>query len=489
MVDSENSKNINNDSWRLNQVEKATSLIGHPYSKFTVGNLKTLQQDPAVRDVSVRDELVKFHSRFYSSNFMTACLYSNQSLESLENLSVDYFSKIPNKNLSKLSFKRDPFGEENLATIKYIVPIAEIKTLHIVWAVADYRDFYESNPTKYLSFLLSYECENSLVSRLKHKGLINSLSAYSVKEARGFELFNIAMDLTENGLENLNAVIKLVLQFLNMVKYVKPVKYIFDELTELGRIKFTFKDKEKPISLVSVVAHDLHIYAMEHILMGNYYATKFNPELVESLCNFLIPEKMRISVLAKRFKDQVDKVEKWYNVDYKVEKISQEQMEKFRTKSLNMKLRLPLRNVLIPSDFKILHDSSDEEFSISLTNPDLIFTSQLSQLWYKRDYEFKLPKALFKFQIRNSIAYYDPKCACMTKLFAELLNDYLKEKLFQANLAGYVYSITSSYYGIVLTLFGYSDKIDLLLELIFDHIVKFKVNEKRFGILKEIVSQ
>ena len=37
-VNSENEKNIPNDAWRLHQLEKATSNLNHPYSKFGTGS-------------------------------------------------------------------------------------------------------------------------------------------------------------------------------------------------------------------------------------------------------------------------------------------------------------------------------------------------------------------------------------------------------------------------------------------------------------------
>ena len=40
---------------------------------------------------------------------------------------------------------------------------------------------------------------------------------------------------------------------------------------------------------------------MEDILTANYYLTKFDPDLIESLYNHLIPEKMRVSVISKKY--------------------------------------------------------------------------------------------------------------------------------------------------------------------------------------------
>lgn len=73
-VDSENQKNLKSDAWRLDQIEKSIARPDHPYSKFGTGNLQTLKTEPEKIGLSVRDELLKFHSKYYSSNLMSLVL-------------------------------------------------------------------------------------------------------------------------------------------------------------------------------------------------------------------------------------------------------------------------------------------------------------------------------------------------------------------------------------------------------------------------------
>ena len=58
------------DAWRLNQLDKATADPLHPYSKFGTGNKFTLDTRPREQNIDVREELLKFHSSFYSANMM-----------------------------------------------------------------------------------------------------------------------------------------------------------------------------------------------------------------------------------------------------------------------------------------------------------------------------------------------------------------------------------------------------------------------------------
>lgn len=70
-VDSEHVKNVPSDAWRLSQLEKSTSNPNHPYSKFGTGNKETLDIIPKERGIQVRDELLKFHKKWYSANLMS----------------------------------------------------------------------------------------------------------------------------------------------------------------------------------------------------------------------------------------------------------------------------------------------------------------------------------------------------------------------------------------------------------------------------------
>jgi insulysin len=63
----------------------------------------------------VRDELVKFHTQYYSANLMTLAIISSHSLDELEAWSKLYFSDVKNKEVSLPSFLEEkPYTHENL---------------------------------------------------------------------------------------------------------------------------------------------------------------------------------------------------------------------------------------------------------------------------------------------------------------------------------------------------------------------------------------
>uniref|UniRef100_H3CAE5 Peptidase M16 N-terminal domain-containing protein n=2 Tax=Tetraodon nigroviridis TaxID=99883 RepID=H3CAE5_TETNG len=85
-VDSEHEKNLMNDAWRLFQLEKATGNPNHPFSKFGTGNKLTLETRPSQQGIDVRQELLHFHSTYYSSNLMGLCVLGRESLDELTSM-------------------------------------------------------------------------------------------------------------------------------------------------------------------------------------------------------------------------------------------------------------------------------------------------------------------------------------------------------------------------------------------------------------------
>ncbi len=481
-VDSENQKNLQSDAWRLDQLEKSTCSPNHPYSKFGTGNLSTLKLEPEKQGLNVRDELLKFHSNYYSANLMTLCLLGKENLEELQEYAVEMFSDIPNKNLPLVDFGPNPFGLNFRPTIKYVNPVKDIKSLSINWTVPDLRSQYEANPTNYLSHLIGHEGNGSLLSELKKKGWVNHLYAGSRREARGFQFFHVVLDLSEEGEENLNEIVKLVYQYLNMLKSEKPAKWVYDEVNNLGKISFTFKDKEKPISFVSSLSADLHVHSFEHILTAHYYLTKFDAQLIESLYDYLQPEKMKLTAVSKKFEGKTDSKENWYGTEYKEVPINETQLNELKSSDLSEAFRLPPKNEYVPENLNLVTHEKPTQF------PRILQSTPLTRLWYKEDTKFLLPKAVVKLELRNPLVYFDPIHVNMANMFENLLLDSLNEHLYSAELAGLRYQVSTTNYGMNVSFSGFSDKINVLVDTVFEKITNFKIDPQRFNIIKDSVS-
>nr|XP_043901577.1 insulin-degrading enzyme isoform X4 [Solea senegalensis] len=479
-VDSEHEKNLMNDAWRLFQLEKATGNPNHPFSKFGTGNKLTLETRPSKDGIDIRQELLQFHSTYYSSNLMGLCVLGRESLDDLTSMVVKLFAEVENKSVPVPEFPEHPFQEEHLKQFYKVVPIKDIRNLYVTFPIPDLQKYYKSNPGHYLGHLIGHEGPGSLLSELKSKGWVNTLVGGQKEGARGFMFFIINVDLTEEGLLHVEDIIFHMFQYIQKLRTEGPQEWVFDECKDLNKVAFRFKDKERPRGYTSKVAGLLHYYPLEEVLAAEYLLEDFRPDLIEMVLDKLRPEFVRVAVVSKSFEGKTDKAEEWYGTQYKQEGISEETIKKWQNADLNGKFKLPMKNEFIPTKFEIYPLEKD-----SPSVPTLIKDTAMSKVWFKQDDKFFLPKACLNFEFFSRYLYTDPLHCNMTYLLLRLLKDDLKEYTYAARLAGLVYGVASGMNAILLSVKGYNDKQHILLKKIIEKMATFEIDEKRFDIIKE----
>ncbi|XP_052006839.1 insulin-degrading enzyme isoform X2 [Xyrauchen texanus] len=479
-VDSEHEKNLMNDAWRLFQLEKATGNPKHPFSKFGTGNKLTLETRPSQQGIDIREELLKFHSTYYSSNLMVLCVLGRETLDELASMVVKLFGEVENKNVPLPEFPTNPFQEEHLRQFYKVVPIKDIRNLYVTFPIPDLQKYYKSNPGHYLGHLIGHEGPGSLLSELKAKGWVNTLVGGQKEGARGFMFFIINVDLTEEGLLHVEDIIFHMFQYIQKLRTEGPQEWVFQECKDLNTVAFRFKDKERPRGYTSKVAGLLHYYPLEEVLAAEYLLEEFRPDLIEMVLDKLRPENFRVAVVSKSFEGQTDRTEEWYGTHYKQEAISDEVIKKWQNANLNGKFKLPMKNEFIPTNFEIYPLEKD-----SPSAPTLIKDTAMSKVWFKQDDKFFLPKACLNFEFFSRYLYADPLHCNMTYLFLKLLKDDLREYTYAARLAGLIYDITFGMNALILSVKGYNDKQHSLLKKIIEKMATFQIDEKRFDIIKE----
>uniref|UniRef100_A0A8C4JBN1 Insulin-degrading enzyme n=1 Tax=Dromaius novaehollandiae TaxID=8790 RepID=A0A8C4JBN1_DRONO len=422
-VDSEHEKNLMNDAWRLFQLEKATGNPNHPFSKFGTGNKLTLETRPTKEGIDVRQELLKFHSTYYSSNLMAICVLGRGE-------NPEFYSVV-------LLARTEP--EKVLYKFVYVI-----------------------------FFLFDVI------------GWVNTLVGGQKEGARGFMFFIINVDLTEEGLLHVEDIILHMFQYIQKLRTEGPQEWVFQECKDLNAVAFRFKDKERPRGYTSKLGGMLHYYPIEEVLAAEYLLEEFRPDLIEMVLDKLRPENVRVAIVSKSFEGKTDRTEDWYGTQYKQEAISDEVIKKWQNADLNGKFKLPMRNEFIPTNFEILPLEKD-----ATQYPALVKDTAMSKLWFKQDDKFFLPKACLNFEFFSPFAYVDPLHCNMAYLYLELLKDSLNEYAYAAELAGLNYDLQNTIYGMYLSVKGYNDKQHILLKKIIEKMATFEIDEKRFEIIKE----
>lgn len=75
------------------------------------------------------------------------------------------------------------------------------------------------------------------------------------------------------------------------------------------------------------------------------------------------------------------------------------------------------------------------------------------------------------------------------RLYVDLIKDALTEYSYDAEIAGLSYDLYTHFNGLLLTIDGYSDKMQVLLEKILIIMKNFEVDSERFSLIKEYLQR
>ena len=172
-VDSEHELRINKDFIRLYVATDQLAKDNHPMKGFGTGNKKTLTLENASfemlltlksisyfifsrqgSDEDLYQRLHEFRKRYYTAQFMTLVVQSQESLETLETLVTSLFSKVPNNGLEKEIFDF-PYEENRFPILMKIVPIEKKDKLLVRWTFPPLRSQFKTKPLWFISHMLS----------------------------------------------------------------------------------------------------------------------------------------------------------------------------------------------------------------------------------------------------------------------------------------------------------------------------------------------
>ncbi|KAJ8437038.1 hypothetical protein Cgig2_025885 [Carnegiea gigantea] len=305
-------------------------------------------------------------------------------------------------------------------------------------------------------------------------GWATSLSAGETELSTEYSFFAVTIDLTDSGHAiQLFLVLKDICWFIYLIYLMK--------LAAISEIAFHYQDKIPPIDYVVDISSNMHLYPPRDWLVKSSLPSIYNPNIIQMILDELSPDRVRIFWESKKFEGHTDSKEPWYGTAYSLEKISGGVIQQWMSAAPNEHLHLPTANVFIPIDLSV------KELNNQVAYPILLRTSSYSRLWYKPDTMFFIPKSYVKIDFNCPYAGNSPEEAVLTEIFARLLMDYLNEYAYYAQVAGLYYAISRTNCGFEVTVFGYNDKLRILLDTIVGKIVKFEVKPDRFAVIKETV--
>ena len=488
-VDSENKKNLQSDNWRLSQLNKSLSNPKHPYHHFSTGNLETLRDAPRKRGVDIRKEFIDFHSRNYSANRMKLVVLGRESLDELQSWVGNLFAGVRNKDLPKNRWNGpQPYSAKEYLTQVFAKPVMDSRSLDVYFPYQDEEDMYDTQPSRYISHLIGHEGPGSILAYIKAKGWANGLSAGGMPVCPGSAFFTVSIRLTEEGLEKYQEVVKVLFQYISLLKKTPPQQWIVDEVKGMAEVDFRFQQKSPASSFTSRTSSVMQkALPRERLLSGSSVIRAFDSEAISQGLSHLRTDNYRLTIVSQNFPGDWDQKEKWYGTEYKVQRIDPDFEAAVReagdstAETRIPELHLPHPNEFIPT--KLMVDKRDITEPSKI--PRLIRNDESARTWWKKDDQFWVPKGNVIVMLRNPLASATPASSVKTKMYCELVKDDLVEYSYDAEIAGLDYGLGSYGLGLDVDVSGYSDKMSVLLEKVLISMRDLEVKPDRFKIVKE----
>src|SRR5699024_2630176 len=136
--------------------------------------------------------------------------------------------------------------------------------------------------------------------------------------------------------------------------------------------------------------------------------------------------------------------------EHRVEKIPEDFMSEIQKalastpETRTSDLHMPHKNEFVPTRLSV----EKKEVSQPSKSPKLIRHDDRVRLWFKKDDRFWVPKAILQITLRNPLVWATPANYVKSRLYCELVRDALNEYSYDAELAGLDYNLSSSMFGL-----------------------------------------
>ncbi len=467
-VNNEFEKNKLQDGWRASHLTNQIAKEGHPMRHFGIGNAETLAGDN-------RPALLEFHKKYYAARIMRLAVLSKLTLVEQERLIRKLFSDIPDHPVTLPEVPADyrpPLdGKYRLLKIK---TIKDIRSLSLEFPTINLAEHKESKPASIVATVIGHEGEGSLLSKLKKEGLALGLSAGGGYSHPNLSSFGISVSLTPKGLVQYERVLELVFSYIEMLKKTGFEKYTFDETQAMAEIDFEWKSPQEGMGFMAGKAALMQDYKLEEVEELPHLFKKHDPDAYRAVLNTLTPENML--VVLKSQDVETGKVEKYFGTEYTLTEVAGERYDRLAHPPEPKGMGYPEKNDFVPYNLEMVEET-----------PSLVRDDEFAKVWFQYDHKFKQPKVYIRYKIETPYVYDSVENLALSKLYNLAIHEGLNELTYPISLAGLVYSLDIEKSGMVLSVGGYTERINDLIKLVAKNMKTIKISKQKFENIKEAV--
>ena len=515
-VDSENSKNLQDDEWRTDQLLHSLSSNLSKHHSFSTGNKETLTGGEQLREA-----LTAWYKSHYSSHIMSLALTGNQSLDDLESWALTYFGPLerrPGVIAGRASSWELAVPSEQLPRLVRYEPLGP-DSLELVWFLPGELKSTRSHPLNALSSLFSKETEGSLTLALADQGWIEELWAGADEEEEDETVFSISVTLTPSGVEHVQEVIATVFAAVEKAKDTATDPQWWEQDVRAQELAFMYAKppdvSQEMVELSGLLKQD---YEPLELPRAAYVAREQDADELVRLLGLMSLERVTILYgTAKHDEDEDDdgtaawEVEKWYGTKYQSRLFTEEERARYAAPSavLVAKLTKPGVNPYYPSEegLKMITvaeqappEASPEPLPGTmqpggptpfyatagpLTVPVLLASDARSRTWHALDVSFGMPMAYFGLKLYLPHAAHSGLGRVATSVLVGMANEQMRALKQQLLDAGVQMDLSPTSSGLELTLAGFSERLPQVMLATLDQLSNLTACPDHFAVAKE----
>ncbi|MBO1256089.1 insulinase family protein [Alteromonas sp. 5E99-2] len=446
---------------RLYQIHKETCNPDHPFSKFSVGNAALFRQHSCSY---LRSSLKEFHSRHYTkSNIRVALCGSSLSNHDIQTLtaSLEHLPSIPEVQTGWPQLYR----KQDLKIQIDVKPLQKARRLIVSFALQTKIKRVE-NALFYISHLLGDESNGSLLAYLKAKELATNLVAGSGIEGSDFKDFNVNIQLTEKGEDDIETILNSLFYTLTLIRkddenWRRDEKAFLDNLAR--------EHSESPPSLDAICEYADRLFENSH---GHINEPCTQEELMSAL-GWMTTDNLRIKLISPNI--EANRVCAYYDAQYAVHDLSDSKIQVCNNPTENPEIYLPKRNPYAKSSPKKV--PRHNRFS----SPRLINSRKYKKVWFSQELQFNSSKGDLYCSFDLPSLCDNAQNNAVKRIWLLAVNDRLQESLYHASIAGLHYRLYGHQCGFTLHCRGFTDNLLGLAADVLDKSFNDPLDEKAFN--------
>lgn len=464
-VNSEFNNYVEEDGWRLYQLGRNYVREGHPENSFNVGNAETLDE---VR----REEFISYYEKQYSANQMAVAVIGEASLDDMESWVRRSFGPVESNGRDRNDYSSDLYPELGGIRIVQAKPIKENRSLRISFEWPSIYPYVDFKPATIISHVLGYEGKGSLTAFLKERGLINGLGTGISNATANYSEFSVNVDLTPEGFSRYREVAEAIFAYIDLMRGASFPQQTYEEIAAIAAIDEIYRDKGDGAGRATQLANNALTFGLDNAERVEFIYKDPDESVYFDLLERLVPTNAMMMLVGPEV--ETDRTESIYGTEYSTGVEQGEFLERLRSPKTIAALTMPPANPFIPESVSTLPEQ-----------PVLIVDEPGLELFYLLDTEFLRPRVALRFQLRQGEDMADIEDVVLKDFYTASFQAMVNEVGYDAAQAGLNYDVSADYEGVSLTMVGYVDSIEALLNYLIDNLNTIELSDERFAAIRD----